>query len=45
MLRHVTVTCRTDGCANEGEPITLTIDEDVTAFACGVCGQSIDAAS
>lgn len=40
-MRIVTVTCHQDGCGNAGHPITLEVDDDVSAFACGVCGSDL----
>lgn len=37
----VTLTCETDGCGNQGVPITLEVPVGVTAAVCGVCGQPI----
>lgn len=45
-----TVTCRTEGCSNEGVGITISttyVDDDgnsqsVDAVQCGVCGQRIE---
>jgi transcription elongation factor Elf1 len=36
------LTCHTPDCGNRGHEITLTIPADVTAAACGVCGQPIE---
>jgi hypothetical protein len=43
-----TVTCRTDGCANNGIPLDMWLqwqdengDTQVSACYCGVCGQQI----
>jgi hypothetical protein len=36
-----TLTCHTDGCANEDIPIEVMVDPTVTRFGCGVCGQPI----
>lgn len=40
-MRTVTLTCHTPGCGNAAAPIPLDVDPDVSAFACGVCGQPI----
>lgn len=40
-MRDVTVTCAQDECGNAGHPITLTVDDDVEAIVCGVCGSDL----
>lgn len=38
---EVTVTCGTDGCTNQGIPITITTPEG-GAIMCGPCGASLN---
>jgi len=48
MAEHVTCICHTEGCANEGVPITMPggVEMDgewvpMDSYACGVCYQPI----
>jgi hypothetical protein len=35
------LTCHTEGCGNDGHPISLDVPADVEAYSCGACGQPI----
>lgn len=38
MVSYVLI-CETTGCANEG--VSVVLETDATAFACGPCGEAI----
>lgn len=40
-LTAVTLVCRTQGCENEGLPITLEVPDDTRFAFCGACGERI----
>ena len=35
------LTCATEDCGNQGEPIPLTVPVDCSAYICGACGNPI----
>lgn len=37
----LTLTCTTEGCENQGVPITLSVPDYITTGMCGACGNAI----